>query len=111
MKESFHQVFTDGSRKTVSDWQNDIKRYIFHLSKGHLSDELYPTSLKQLTREQAEMSKVPWRNCCYCGKGFASNMEDDKPTCPDCFKAMRYKTKNARSARLAKSSRLAGGGH
>lgn len=111
MKDSFHQVFSDGRRKSVSDWQNEIERYISDLGKGYVSDELYPRSFKRLTKEQAVKWNVPWRSCCHCGKGFPSKGEENEPICPDCFQTMRYNASDPKPARVAKSSKPAGGDH
>ena len=111
MKDAFHQVFSDGRRKSVNDWQSEIERYIYDLSKGHVSDKLYPRNFKRLTEEQAKKHGIPWRICYHCGEGFPSKGEENEPTCPDCFKKMRYNTNDAQSAHVSRSSKPAGRVH
>ena len=102
MKDAFHEVFTDGERKSVDEWNALIGRYMNDLGKGYVSDDLYPRTFKQLTEEQAKDKGIPWRNCNRCGKGFPSKKEEHD-TCPNCFSRMRRNTRDTQPAQSAQS--------
>lgn len=84
MKDAFHEVFSDGHRLSVDTWQHYMYRYENDLSKGYVSNKLFPKNFKKLNRNQAEKYDVPWRSCDRCGEGFVPKNEEHT-TCPDCF--------------------------
>ena len=89
MKDAFHQVFSDGDRLTVANWQELMKRYKNDLSKGYVSADLSPTGFKELTQEQVEKKDdVEWRTCSACGRGFGA-FKDEHKMCSDCFRKRR----------------------
>lgn len=101
MKDAFHQVFSDGDRLTVADWQELMRRYKNDLGKGYVSADLFPTGFKQLTQEQCEKNGGKWRTCSVCGKGFCK-FEDEHTTCLECFRNRRSSKNSASSARSAR---------
>ena len=83
MKDAFHEVFSDGKRLPITTWLYLIDRYERNLSNGYVSDELFPKGFKQLTKDQAEQSGIPWRDCEVCGRGFAA-FSDHFTRCYNC---------------------------
>ena len=83
MKDAFHDVFTDGKRLSVADWQELLKGYEHALDKGYVSADPFPTDFKQLTKEQTERHGGEWRTCHNCGKGFGS-FKDEHVMCSEC---------------------------
>ena len=89
MKDAFHQVFSDGNRLTVANWQELMKRYKNDLGKGYVSDDLSPTGFKELTQEQVKKKDDgEWRTCSVCGEGFAA-FKDEHTMCSGCFRKRR----------------------
>lgn len=56
MKETFHAAFgrdaLPSRRPTIDQWIKHMDRYEVHLTKGHVSDEIFPEDFKQLSEEQ-----------------------------------------------------------
>ena len=83
MKDAFHEVFSDGKRLSTDTWQGLMQRYENDLYKKYVSDDLFPSSFKQLTKEQVEKQEGTWRSCEYCGQDFGA-FKDEERICPKC---------------------------
>jgi hypothetical protein len=83
LKEAFHDVFSDGERPTTDVWLKLMRRYQSDLSRGHVSEEIFPTTFKRLRREDVLRKGGVWLNCLECTEGFGS-FEAGVDLCPDC---------------------------
>jgi len=101
MKETFHQVFSDGQRLKLDDWIELLGRYENDLRKGYVSDDAFPTGFKRLKRGQVEKKGGRWLACDACGEGFGS-FGPHETTCRTC----RHK-RHLTQAATAKQTRSA----
>lgn len=72
VKDSFTTVFTGKKRLTAAEWETVLREYARQIELGHSSDELMPSSFKDLAgRDGAEnLTKMVDRVCEICGKPF-----------------------------------------
>ena len=52
IKEIFVQTFARNNRPSIQEWQGNLKRYQWDLSKKYVSSEIFPTSYKKVSTEQ-----------------------------------------------------------
>jgi rRNA-processing protein FCF1 len=85
LKEAFHGVFADGETLTTDEWVTLLGRYQSDLARGHVSDEIYPTTFKRLRREDVLRKGGAWLPCKGCGAGYGSfDRDTNGQLCPDC---------------------------
>lgn len=100
MKEELDGVFTDGKPLGAAAWLEILVRYRNDLSRGNVSNELFPTALKQLNQAQTLKAGGRWTPCSSCGKEFGLFEPHPQPLCNAC-KAKRVAEKAAREASAA----------
>lgn len=85
MKEVFHDVFVDGARPTTEDWLDIMHRYYNDLTRGHVSNEIFPTTFKRLKKSDVIRKGGTWQACSKCGGEFGQfDRTDGPPLCPEC---------------------------
>jgi serine/threonine protein kinase len=109
MKEQFDRVFSKGDWMSAEAWQGVLTRYQNDLAAGFVSNELFPTGLKELSREQTEKAGGEWVRCNDCGKEFGYFGDHTRPLCRSCLNSMRER-REAREAAQSAQARPAGGG-
>lgn len=97
MKEEFDRVFTDGNPLGAEAWLEILLRYRNDLSRGNVSNELFPTALKQLNRDQTLKAGGRWVPCSSCGLDFGLFEPHPQPLCNAC-KSKRQAEKATREA-------------
>ncbi|RME75325.1 MAG: hypothetical protein D6776_03425 [Planctomycetota bacterium] len=85
LKEAFFGVFDQDQRLSPAEWIELMQRYERDLGKGYVSDALFPRTLKQLTREQADEYGLPWANCARCNRGFSPG-KPHHTLCRSCYR-------------------------
>ena len=98
VKEAFYECFKNGKRPSADEWKQILESYRHSLEKGHVSDELFPTGLKEISEhaqktygKKKSTDEVTLR-CDACGNSFdVSKKKAEKITshpdtlCWDCL--------------------------
>ncbi|MBM4365825.1 MAG: hypothetical protein FJ102_06385 [Deltaproteobacteria bacterium] len=100
MKEELDGVFTDGKPLGAAAWLDILVRYRNDLARGNVSNELFPTALKELNQAQTLKAGGRWVPCTACGKEFGLFEPHPQPLCNAC-KAKRVAEKAARELAAA----------
>lgn len=88
LKEAFHSVFVDEDSFTTDYWVTLLRRYQSDLARGHVSEEIYPTTFKRLRREDVVRKGGTWLQCRECGTGYGVfDRNTASQLCPDCRNA------------------------
>ncbi len=102
-KESFYECFAQGKRYAPEDWINVLEGYRSDLAKGHVSDEIFPTTLKKINEHAVikfgakDLYEV--LICPRCSGKFSSRKRQASEKraellCPECIMALREKAAN-----------------
>ncbi len=83
LKEAFHDVFTDGSRLATAEWLELLRRYDHDLRRGHVANQIFPTSFKELRRDEVLRRGGKWIKCQVCGANFGT-FDDSHTACRAC---------------------------
>jgi len=102
VKEAFYRCFAENTRYDTSFWIDLLKAYRFDLTKGYVSDELFPTTFKKVShyakdKYGATDDYVDFR-CSECNQEFSvptSHADKFRNTpkvlCRQCFQVMQDK--------------------
>lgn len=100
-KEAFYQCFAEGTRHDTAYWIDIVKAYQSDLSKGWVSNELFPTTFKQVSDHAKKTYGVEDGFtailCSKCGQKFTlqnkdlNSIKNPRVLCPKCFQLIRNK--------------------
>jgi len=103
-KKAFAAVFSEGQRLTAREWTSVLQAYANDLEKGWVSDEVFPSSFKGVSRHAADIygsheDSLPEYTCKQCGAHFrdAAGLEQAHkpvrgPYCRRCFQTTGAET-------------------
>ncbi len=83
MKDTFHEVFTDGRYLHVGEWQELMSRYSSDLRNGYVSEDPFPKEFKRPSRQQIEAGIGFSRRCTVCGEEFGT-YDEGEVVCRRC---------------------------
>jgi len=107
-KEAFYNCFTSGKRPTTDEWLHLIRHYQTTLLHGHLTNEIFPSSLKPVSNHAQQTFGVSATKyikfaCEACGQDFTMLEEKaqkiqkvKKKLCRKCFEKKKREAEQRR---------------
>lgn len=78
-KEAFYHNFKENKRKTAQEWLSIMWAYAKLLQRGHVSSELFPTSLKPYTPKEGDDGRTDEELICsVCGDPFTFSVGEQR---------------------------------
>ncbi|WP_460132578.1 hypothetical protein [Pseudomonas sp. S1_E04] len=99
LREAFHKTFRLNERVSVSEWITLMKKYLYSLEKGHVSDDLFPSTFYKI-RDPIEVVCDKCQSKHINSKSWVEKLKQQgrMAWCPEC-------TQKSKLTRLANQSR------